>query len=75
MNKTAIIILLAMTLCLNLFASKLSRSDVGIFYFSGHDIQIDTHNYLIPVNAKVASESDVEFEGISRAGSGWENMK
>ena len=50
---------------INLFAKKLSRSEIGIFYFAGHGIQIDNINYLIPVNSKVESESDVEFEGIN----------
>jgi formylglycine-generating enzyme required for sulfatase activity len=50
---------------INLFAKKLARSEVGIFYFAGHGIQINNINYLIPVNSKVESESDVEFEGIN----------
>lgn len=50
---------------INLFAKKLARSEVGIFYFAGHGIQINNNNYLIPVNSKVESESDVEFEGIN----------
>ena len=50
---------------INLFARKLARSEVGIFYFAGHGIQINNNNYLIPVNSKVESESDVEFEGIN----------
>jgi formylglycine-generating enzyme required for sulfatase activity len=50
---------------INLFARKLARSEVGIFYFAGHGIQINNINYLIPVNSKVESASDVEFEGIN----------
>jgi len=50
---------------INLFAKKLARSEVGIFYFAGHGIQMNNNNYLIPVHSKVESESDVEFEGIN----------
>ena len=48
----------------NMFGQKLKRSDVGIFFYAGHAMQINGRNYLIPVKARVASESDVEFEAF-----------
>ena len=48
----------------NTFGQKLKRSDVGIFFYAGHAMQINGRNYLIPVKARVASESDVEFEAF-----------
>jgi len=49
---------------INDFGQKLKRSDVGIFYYAGHGMQIRGKNYLIPVGARVESESDVEFESV-----------
>jgi len=33
---------------------------VGLFYYSGHGMQIDGENYIIPVNANLAIKPDVE---------------
>src|SRR2546423_5994316 len=38
--------------------------DVGLFYYAGHGIQVDGRNYLIPVEANIQSEQQVEFEAI-----------
>ena len=48
----------------NEFGRRLKRSDVGFFYFAGHGMQIRGKNYLVPVGARVESESDVEFESV-----------
>jgi len=40
---------------------------VGLFYYAGHGIQIDGANYLIPINALIEKELDVELESISLA--------
>lgn len=49
------------------FGEKLrdgGREAVGLFYYAGHGVQVQDRNYLIPVNAKVASEEEVEYEAI-----------
>ncbi|MCK5542181.1 MAG: SUMF1/EgtB/PvdO family nonheme iron enzyme [Desulfobacterales bacterium] len=46
------------------FYTTLKRSKVGLFYYAGHGMQINGANYLIPVNAHVATESDVKFESV-----------
>lgn len=46
------------------FAAKLRRSEIGLFYYAGHGMQINGRNYLIPVKVAVQSESDVEFESV-----------
>ena len=33
------------------FGNKLKRDSVGLFYFSGHGVQYNGHNYLIPVDS------------------------
>ena len=51
------------------FRSKLSNSlkkkAVGLFYYAGHGIQIEGKNYLIPTEAQITSEGDVDIEAIS----------
>jgi hypothetical protein len=37
---------------------------VGLFYFSGHGVQINGRNYIIPVGARVKGERDVEYESV-----------
>jgi len=37
---------------------------VGLFYYAGHGIQVNNRNYLIPTNADIISESDVEYEAL-----------
>jgi uncharacterized caspase-like protein len=34
------------------------------FYFMGHGIQLEGHNYLIPVDAQIEKELDIEFEAV-----------
>ena len=46
------------------FDEKLRRSEVGLFYFAGHGVQLKGRNFLMPVDARVSSETDVEVEGV-----------
>ena len=50
---------------LNQFYSAIKGGGVGMFYFSGHGIEVDGQNYLIPVDAKIEAKSDTEFEAIA----------
>ena len=43
----------------------LSEDAVGLVYYSGHGIQADNTNYLIPVDAKISSEADLDIEAVS----------
>jgi Caspase domain len=50
------------------FGERLERSGrdtVGLFYYAGHGIQVGGTNYLIPIDANIARESDVEIEAVS----------
>ncbi len=40
------------------------RGGEGLFYFSGHGLQSRNSNYLLPVDAKINSEADIEFEAF-----------
>lgn len=51
-----------MDTAMNTFYASLKQGDVGLFYYAGHGIQIDGHNYLVPVDATIDSESDAKYE-------------
>ncbi len=38
---------------------------VGLFYFSGHGVQVRGENFLIPTDAMIRRESDVKIEAVS----------
>lgn len=46
------------------FGSQLKSYDVGLFYFSGHGLQVNGINYLCPVGMKLQGQSDVPYEAI-----------
>ena len=46
------------------FGKRLDRGGVGLFYYAGHGVQVDGLNYLIPVDARIDSEHDVELEAF-----------
>jgi uncharacterized caspase-like protein len=46
------------------FAHSLQKSEIGLFYYSGHGIQVENNYFLIPVDAEVHSESDVKSEAV-----------
>ena len=46
------------------FASDVSQADVAVIYYAGHGLEISGVNYLIPVDAKLASDSDAEDEAV-----------
>ncbi len=43
------------------FAGTLGPRDVGLFYYSGHGLQIRGENFLIPVDFEAANEIDARF--------------
>jgi len=46
------------------FGVKLKRGGVGIFYYAGHGVQVQGVNYLVPIGARLASESDARYECV-----------
>lgn len=49
---------------INEFGKQLNNYEVGLFYYSGHAIQYQGENYLIPIDAQIESYSDNEFENV-----------
>jgi hypothetical protein len=47
------------------FARALEQADVAVFFYAGHGLQVGGRNYLVPVDARLQSERDLDFDGIS----------
>jgi hypothetical protein len=47
------------------FAEAASDVDVAVIYFAGHGIEIDGANYIIPVDARLLRDFDIEDETVS----------
>jgi len=47
------------------FSRVLAAADVGIFYYAGHGLQVAGRNHLVPVDAQLQSERDLDFESVS----------
>jgi hypothetical protein len=50
---------------LRLFAARVENADWGVVYYTGHGIEQQGANYLIPVEAKLASDRDIQFESVA----------
>jgi len=46
------------------FGKKLQKGGVGLFYFSGHGMQVKGVNYLIPVNEDIQEENEIKFKAV-----------
>jgi len=46
------------------FGFKLNKGGVGLFYFAGHGLQVNGFNFLVPVNAVINNEEEVEYEAV-----------
>ena len=49
------------------FVDKLVTGDVAFFYYSGHGMQVDGENYLIPVDFQGQNETDVRYDAHSES--------
>ena len=49
---------------LQTFARAAETSDIAVVFYAGHGIEIDQRNFLIPSDARLASDRDVEFEAV-----------
>jgi hypothetical protein len=46
------------------FGLKLKGGGSGLFYYAGHGVQSKGRNYLIPIDAEIQSEAEVEDSGV-----------
>lgn len=49
------------------FRDKLRPDSIGLFYYAGHGVQVKGMNYLIPVDAAVRSEAEIDEESVNLA--------
>ncbi len=54
-----------MVKALRTFEDKAQGADIGLVYYAGHGIEANGLNYLIPVDARLASDRDLEDEAVS----------
>jgi hypothetical protein len=46
------------------FETDADQADIAVIYYAGHGIEIGGTNYLIPIDARLASDRDAEDEAI-----------
>jgi uncharacterized caspase-like protein len=47
------------------FEDAAAGADIAVIYYAGHGIEINGTNYLVPVDAKLASDRDADDEAIT----------
>jgi uncharacterized caspase-like protein len=47
------------------FSEKTQDADIAVVYYAGHGIEVDGLNYLVPADARLARDFDVEDEAVS----------
>jgi hypothetical protein len=47
------------------FAAQADQSDWAVVYFAGHGIEVAGTNYLIPTDARLLTDRDIDFEAVS----------
>jgi hypothetical protein len=47
------------------FENQLHKYNVGLFYFSGHGLQAQGDNYLMPIDAQIQSTVDIKYKSIN----------
>jgi hypothetical protein len=50
---------------LDKFKGTLKESDVGLFFFAGHGVQIDGENYLNAIDTSFADETSTKFSSLA----------
>ena len=46
------------------FGDKSAEADWSVIFYAGHGMQVDGRNFLIPTDAKLASDKHVDFETV-----------
>lgn len=47
------------------FAFRAETADLALIYYAGHGVEVQGENFLIPVDANVKSNQDIQRQGIS----------
>ena len=54
----------AMVGALRNFAIEAEKADWAVIYYAGHGMEVGGMNYLIPVDARLATDRDISFEAV-----------
>jgi uncharacterized caspase-like protein len=54
----------ALASAVSTFGDSLQANDVALFYFAGHGVQVDNDNFLLPIDFRGQSTTDVRFGSI-----------
>jgi tetratricopeptide (TPR) repeat protein len=46
------------------FAGALEGAEVGLFFYAGHGLQVSGQNYIVPVDAELATAAALDFETV-----------
>ncbi len=57
--------LAGMNEALRLFARDSAGADVALVFYAGHGLEVDGVNYLVPVDARLERDTDVEYEALA----------
>ena len=47
------------------FTDMTKDADIAVVYYAGHGIEVDGVNYMVPIDAELARDIDVEDEAVS----------
>lgn len=47
------------------FSRALVSADVGLLFYAGHGLQVGGRNHLVPVDAQLQAERDLDFEAVA----------
>jgi len=47
------------------YGEQLPGADIAVFFYAGHGVQVAGENYLIPTDATLASETDLDFATVA----------
>jgi formylglycine-generating enzyme required for sulfatase activity len=47
------------------FAERADRAEMAVIYFAGHGIEVNSNNFLIPIDARLGRPKDADYEAIS----------
>jgi uncharacterized caspase-like protein len=50
--------------CIRYFGHNLKDADVALLFYAGHGLQVAGRNYLVPINAALEQEADVNLKLI-----------
>jgi uncharacterized caspase-like protein len=55
---------IGMQRAVRLWGDDIAKGGVGLFYYAGHGLQVKGKNFLVPVNADIEREDEIEFSTL-----------